>query len=145
MGVLTHSDQKKVFLVTFVQISMGALDLLGVIAIGILGALSVTGLQSHTPGSRIGTLLRFFHLSNAPFQIQATVIGSAAVILLVGRTLLSIYFTRRMLFFFSRRGAVITTLISRAIPNISRDTLCNHRGCQYNYLTNFGDWGRNGF
>ena len=116
MGVLTHSDQKKVFLVTFVQISMGALDLLGVIAIGILGALSVTGLQSHTPGSRIGTLLRFFHLSNAPFQIQATVIGSAAVILLVGRTLLSIYFTRRMLFFLSRRGAVISaTLISRLL------------------------------
>ena len=116
MGVLSDSDQKKVFLVTFVQISLGALDLLGVIAIGILGALSVTGLQSQTPGSRIGTLLRFFHLSNAPFQIQATVIGSAAVIFLVGRTLLSIYFTRRMLFFLSRRGAVISaTLISRLV------------------------------
>ena len=116
MGVLPRSDQKKVFLVTFVQISLGALDLLGVIAIGVLGALSAAGLQSQTPGSRIETLLRVFHLSNEPFQTQATVIGSAAVILLVGRTILSIYFTRRMLFFLSRRGAVISaTLVSRLL------------------------------
>ena len=46
ISVLSSSDRRKIVFVTFLQILMGGLDLLGVIAIGLLGALSVTGLQS---------------------------------------------------------------------------------------------------
>ena len=95
---------------------MAVLDLLGVIAIGLLGALSVTGLQSEAPGDRVSAALRFLHISNTTFQTQALVIAVAAVVLLVGRTILSIFFTRRVLFFLSRRGAKISaTLISRLL------------------------------
>ncbi len=95
---------------------MGALDLLGVLAIGLLGALSVTGLQSRNPGDRMSALLKLLHISNESFQTQALIIGVSAVILLVGRTLLSIFFTRRVIFFLSRRGAAISSnLISRLL------------------------------
>ena len=95
---------------------MSALDLMGVIAIGLLGALSVTGLQSNEPGDRVNSALRFLHISDASFQAQATILGISAVFLLVGRTLLSIFFTRRILFFLSRRGAKISAnLISRLL------------------------------
>jgi len=95
---------------------MGILDLLGVVAIGLLGALSVTGLQSHTPGNRVSAALRILHISHSTFQTQASVVGATAVILLVGRTMLSIFFTRRVLFFLSRRGAKISAnLISRLL------------------------------
>ena len=91
--VLSRADRRKIIAITVLQILMGGLDLLGVIAIGLLGALSVTGLQSSNPGSRI-----------------------SAVVLLVGRTILSIFFTRRTLFFLSRRGAKISAdLISRLL------------------------------
>ena len=99
-----------------IQIFMGALDLLGVLAIGLLGALSVTGLQSRNPGDRMSALLKLLHISNESFQTQALIIGVSAVILLVGRTLLSIFFTRRVIFFLSRRGAAISSnLISRLL------------------------------
>ena len=114
--ILSSSDQKKVIAVAAIQISMAVLDLLGVIAIGLLGALSVTGLQSQAPGDRVSAALRLLHISNATFQTQALVIAVAAVVLLVGRTILSIFFTRRVLFFLSRRGAKISaTLISRLL------------------------------
>ena len=116
MRVLSRDDQKKVIAVTLIQISMGVLDLLGVVAIGLLGALSVTGLQSHNPGNRVSAALRVLHISHSTFQTQACVIGLAAVFLLVGRTMLSIFFTRRVLFFLSRRGATISAnLISRLL------------------------------
>ena len=115
-AVLSATDRKKVLVVTLIQISMGALDLLGVVAVGLLGALSVTGLQSHAPGDRVAAALRFLHISHVSFQTQASVIGATAVILLVGRTMLSIFFTRRVLFFLSRRGAKISAdLISRLL------------------------------
>ncbi len=116
INVLSSADKKKMAVVVLLQICMGWLDLLGVLAIGLLGALSVTGLQSQKPGDRVSQALQFLHISNSTFQTQISIIGTSALILLVGRTVLSIIFTRRTLFFLSRRGAKISAnLVSRLL------------------------------
>jgi len=114
--VLSRKDQQKVLAVVFLQVCIGVLDLLGVIAIGLLGALSVTGLQSQEPGNRVSSALNFLQLSHASLQNQALTLGISAVALLVGRTFISIFFTRRILFFLSNRGAQISAnLVSRLL------------------------------
>ena len=114
--VLSRPDQIKVILIALLQVFMGGLDLLGVAAIGLLGALSVSGLQSSSPGSRIEEILRVLQIQDLTFETQATIIGLGAVILLIGRTILSIFFTRRILFFLSQRGAKISAdLVSRLL------------------------------
>lgn len=128
MRVLSRKDQQKLLAVTLVQISLGALDLLGVLAIGLLGTLSVSGVRSATPGDRVSTVLRFLHIESASFQTQASILGCAAIFLLVGRTVLSVLFTRKILFFLSRRGAKIsanltTRLLSQQLLIIQSRTL----------------------
>jgi ABC-type multidrug transport system fused ATPase/permease subunit len=114
--ILSKSDRRKILVVAILQMCLGVLDLLGVVALGLLGALSVSGLQSQKPGDRISSVLNFLHISDSSFQTQAGVLGLSALFLLVGRTLLSIIFTRRILFFLSRRGAKISAnLISRLL------------------------------
>ncbi len=114
--ILSKADQWKVLAVAIVQICMSVLDLLGVILIGLLGALSVTGLQLQEPGNRVGSALQILHISEFTFQQQAIVLSVLAVSLMVGKTFLSIFFTRRILFFLSRRGAMISAnLISRLL------------------------------
>jgi ABC-type multidrug transport system fused ATPase/permease subunit len=125
--VLSLKDQQKVLAVVALQICIGILDLLGVIFIGLLGALSVTGIQSQTPDNRISSALDFLHLSHFSFQTQALILGIGAVSLLVGRTLISIFFTRRILFFLSRRGAkisanLVSRLLSQTLIDIQRRT-----------------------
>lgn len=125
--VLPKKDQIKILVIAILQIILGGLDLLGVIAIGLLGALSVTGLQSNGPGDRVQSALNFLHISDASFQTQASILGISAVLLLVGRTLLSIFFTRRILFFLSRRGArisanLIARLLSQPLLKIQEHT-----------------------
>lgn len=116
ISILSRADKQKIAVVVFLQICMGWLDLLGVLAIGLLGALSVTGLQSQNPGDRVSQMLRILHIADETFQTQASIIGALALVLLVGRTILSIFFTRRILFFLSRRGAKISAnLISRLL------------------------------
>ena len=116
MSVLSAEDKRKVIAVTILQICLSGLDLLGVLAIGLLGALSVTGIQSQKSGDRVNTALEFLHISNLSFQAQAIALGTCALVLLVGRTVLSIFFTRRVLFFLSRRGAKISaSLVSRLL------------------------------
>jgi ABC-type multidrug transport system fused ATPase/permease subunit len=113
---LSKSDRKKILAVVVLQVFLSALDLLGVLAIGLLGALSVSGLQSREPGLQLDSILRYLTISELSFQTQVAILAVSALLLLVGRTILSIIFTRRILFFFSRRGAKISAnLISRLL------------------------------
>lgn len=114
INVLSPTDRRKILAITVFQILITGLDLLGVIAIGLLGALSVTGLQSSVPSNQVSQALTTLRIQDETFQTQAVILGISAVALLVGRTFLSILFTRRVLFFLSRRGAKISAnLISR--------------------------------
>jgi ABC-type multidrug transport system fused ATPase/permease subunit len=116
MQVLPRTDQHKIIAVIALQICLGAMDLLGVAVIGLLGSLSVSNLQSQVPEGVVSSLLHALHISEMPFQNQVMLLGLIAVLLLVGRTLLSIFFTRRVLFFLTRRGALISSnLISRLL------------------------------
>jgi len=116
LSILSKSDRKKILAVVVLQVVLSALDLLGVLAIGLLGALSVSGLQSREPGLQLDSTLRFLTISEFSFQTQVAILAVGALLLLVGRTILSIIFTRRILFFFSRRGAKISAnLISRLL------------------------------
>ena len=119
--ILDRSERRKLLAVTLVQIAMGFLDLLGIAIIGILGALAVVGVQSKNPGDRVSTALRFLQLDSLTFQNQMAVLGALAALVLVARTVFSVIFTRRILFFLSARGARISTeLISKLL---SKDLL----------------------
>ena len=115
-GILTSSDQRKLVRIAILQVFLSFLDLLGVLAVGLLAAISVSGLGSDSPGDRTATILKFLHIAQFTFQMQVLFLGTCSVLLLVGRTLLSIYFTRRILFFLSRRGAFASAnLVSRLL------------------------------
>jgi ABC-type multidrug transport system fused ATPase/permease subunit len=112
--VLSVSDRRKIIAVIFLQISFGFLDLIGVAVIGVIGALAITGVQAREPGNRVSSLLDFLQLDGYQLQTQVAILGSIAALLLIGKTVFSITFTKRTLFFLSRRGAVISgNLISK--------------------------------
>jgi ABC-type multidrug transport system fused ATPase/permease subunit len=114
--ILTPTDRRKLIFVSVAQVGMGFLDLFGIALIGILGALAITGVQSGQPGDRVLTALRFMQLETFSFQTQVAILAIVAGTLLVGRTLLSIYFTKRILYFLSLRGASISSnLVSRLL------------------------------
>jgi len=114
INMLSKTDRSKMLIVTIIQIFLGVVDLLGVLAVGLLGTLSISGIQSREPGNRVSSVLSLLGLSSLSFQNQAIAISGAAVVLLVGRTIFSILFTRRILYFLSRRSALISeNLISR--------------------------------
>ena len=114
--VLSRNDQRKIILVATIQVCLSILDLIGVAAIGVLGALAVSGIESHKTGNRVNAVMNFLHLESFSFQRQAAILGLGAAFFLISRTLLSIFFTRRILFFLSRRGAMISGgLVSRLL------------------------------
>jgi ABC-type multidrug transport system fused ATPase/permease subunit len=114
--VLNRSDRRKLSFVAVAQVGMGFLDLFGIAIIGVLGALAITGVQSGQPGDRVWAALRLMRLDTFQFQTQVAVLALIAGALLTGRTILSMYFTKRILYFLSLRGASISSsLISKLV------------------------------
>ena len=111
-SILPRNDRIKLTLISFIQIILSFLDLLGVALIGVLGALSVNGVQSKPAGIRVSKVLDWLHLGGQTLQYQVASLASLAALILVFKTLANVYLTRKVMFFLSRRGAMISGLLT---------------------------------
>ena len=123
--VLDVKERRKLGLVAVSQTALGFLDLVGVAIIGLIGTIAVTGIQSKSPTLNVSTLLNIVNLSGFSLQIQVAVLGAAAASILVGRSLLTMYLSKRILYFLSYKSAsissrLISELLSRNITQIRR-------------------------
>jgi ABC-type multidrug transport system fused ATPase/permease subunit len=113
--VFDKKDQIRISAVMIIQIFLGFLDLLGVTIIGLLGALSLNGVQSREPGNRVNSFLEFLGLANESLQTQAATLGVFAALIFLVRTVVSIALTRKILFFLSRRGAKLSAELVKKV------------------------------
>lgn len=107
--------------VTLLQIFINILDLIGVAAIGVLGALAVNGIQSQKPGDRVTKVLELLRIEELTFQQQTAIIGTAAAFILIARTIFSVIITRKILFYLSNRSAIISSRLISSL--LSRNIL----------------------
>lgn len=121
--LLSARDRKKIFGVIAIQIIFSLLDLIGVALIGVLGALAITGVQAKAPGNRVSFVLNFLGLSDQPLQLQATVIGLLGAFFLVSKTIFSVYFVRKTVYFLARKNAeisaeLLTKVLSQSLTRL---------------------------
>jgi ABC-type multidrug transport system fused ATPase/permease subunit len=109
--LLPKSDRRKLILVSILQLLLSLMDLLAIGIVGVLGALTIRGINSQGPGNRVSAILDFLHLSNFSFQETVAILGLFAGVLLISRTLASVFLTRKTFFFLARRGAYISSLL----------------------------------
>ena len=103
-------------MVICLQSLLGILDLIGVAIIGVLGALAITGVSTGKPGERVNFLLQQLGIANESLQFQAAILGILAALILISKTLVSVYFSRKIIFFLSRRSALLSSnLLSRVL------------------------------
>lgn len=113
--LLDEVSRRKLAIVVGFQVTLSFLDLLGVAAIGILGALSITGLQSSKPGDRVTQALELLRIQNLNFQTQVIILALLAMTLLLSRTIISIFSTRKILFFLSHKAAKASADLTRKL------------------------------
>ena len=116
LATLTSVDRRKVILVVLIQIAFSLMDLIGVGLVGVLGALAVNGVQSKAPGNRVETFLQLVNLENSSLKVQAISIGVLAATFLISKTVFSVFFVRKTVFFLGRRSAELSSqLISKVL------------------------------
>ena len=116
--ILNPVDRSKIVVMMFFQVLFNFIDLIGVALFGVLGSLAVTGSSSRPSGDRVTQVLVFLKLDSYSLQAQAAFLGSVAASLLISKTLLSLYFTRKTMYFLSTRGALITRELTAKILSL---------------------------
>ncbi len=111
-GILRKQDRTKIVIVSVIQVFLTLLDLVGVVLIGLIATISVNGYQTGKPLVSNNFILGSIWGSSSSYKSQILVVGVIAVIALVSKSLLSIFFTRKIVFFLSRRGASISGELS---------------------------------
>ena len=81
-----------------------------------MGALAIQGIETHKPGNKVSALLRMLNLQNLSFQSQVACLGILASLILLIKTAISVFLTRRTFFFLSHKVAEISSnLVSKIL------------------------------
>ena len=107
--LLSGRDRFLLIVVVLITVFLAILDLFGVLLIGVVGSLSITGLSSEQKGDRVTSALNFLQIYNLDFESQVIVVGLIAAFMLIAKTLLSLFLVRKTLFFMARRAAVLSS------------------------------------
>lgn len=112
--LLSRRDRLLLILVILITLFLALLDLVGVLLIGVIGSLSITGLSTGQTGNRVAAVLMFLQIDTLGFESQVVIVGLAAAALLISKTLLSLFLVKRTMFFMARRAASMSAdLITR--------------------------------
>jgi ABC-type multidrug transport system fused ATPase/permease subunit len=130
-------DRLKLFFTTAIQICLSIFDLVGLLLIGLLGAVIISGFQSSSIGNREAFILGLFNLETVNIQTRVTVLGLLIAVIFSTKTVCSIYLTKKSLYFVSRRGAYLSTkLVTLIFSNaITKYNNFSHQEIIYNIST----------
>ena len=125
--IFNRHDKIRLISITFIQILLNLLDLIGVVFIGLIGALTINGTSSRPPGDRVEFLLKVLRINNSSLQYQVSYIAIFASLMLIIKTLLSVYFTKKILFFLNMKSAILTKnlvhqIFSRSLSELNQKT-----------------------
>jgi ABC-type multidrug transport system fused ATPase/permease subunit len=123
--LLSKEDVRKLIFSTAAQALLGFLDIVGIGLIGILGALAVSGIQGNSLSSA-NEFVSFFPFDSLSLQQQIAFLGFSAGVILISRTVLSIYLVRKILFFLSLRSAHVSTKLFRELLSQSISKIQNY-------------------
>jgi ABC-type multidrug transport system fused ATPase/permease subunit len=114
--LLDRKDRFRLFLVLIVNTMLAFLDLVGVALIGVASAILIRGLQDQQAGDQVSRFLGLLNLDGLPQQTLLILLGATAVFFFVLKTILSVYFLRRILRYLSIRNAQISSsLVSKML------------------------------
>jgi ABC-type multidrug transport system fused ATPase/permease subunit len=108
LRLVSKTDRIKLLIVSLIQIFLSLLDLIGVAFFGLIGSVSVAAISSTKIAGRTESVINFLGINNYSSQLQVAILGGLAAILMIVKTITSLYFNKKVIFFLSRRSALMS-------------------------------------
>jgi ATP-binding cassette subfamily C protein len=125
--LLSPRDQKILAGIFFLQVILSIFDLIGVVLIGIIGTLSVYGIQSESVSGFSHDVLVFLKIGDASLQKQVVILGVLVVVIFSSKSIGSLIINKYSLGFVSKRGAILSgkllsNILGKSLGTIQKNT-----------------------
>ena len=115
LGLLSKRDRRLLSVSVAIQISTAFLDLIGVLLLGLVAALAVTVVQSQPAPAIVNSVTQIVGLDELSDQQLVLVLAGAAAVVLLSKSVLSSYLTRRVFVFLANRQALVSARLAKEL------------------------------
>jgi ABC-type multidrug transport system fused ATPase/permease subunit len=125
LDLLSRRERRLLILAALIQMSLSILDLIGIALIGMIAALAVSGVNPTTLPPWIADIIDTLGLQGLTISQLAGLLGAAAVVVFVTKTLASAYLSRRIIHFLANQQAKVSSrlagqLLKRPLLDVQR-------------------------
>ena len=122
---LSVRDKKLIFAITLTQIFLSIVDLIGLAFIGLLAAVSASGITDQDPRGKALTVLEFLNMQNLDLRVKILIFASTALTFFTIKSLFSIYLNRKIIYFMGRKSSEISSqlllkVIGQPLQNLQK-------------------------
>jgi ABC-type multidrug transport system fused ATPase/permease subunit len=107
LRLLSRRDRRILILVTLAQMSTALLDLLGILLLGVVTALSISSISGAAPPALVTNALDRLGIDSTDTISLAVALAVVAGLVLIFKSILNVFLTRRILRFLANRQAVV--------------------------------------
>lgn len=131
-------DKIKLIAIAGIQFLLAFFDLIGIFLIGILGSVTIYGVQSKNVGVRTNKVLELLNIDDLTFHQQVVFLALLAFFFLFTKTLISGYLTKRILYFLSVKGSLLSGKLIKSIFQSNPHEVIQHRKLDLVYAVTMG-------
>lgn len=117
--LLSKRNRFLLVIIVVINVILSLLDLVGIILIGVVGSLSITGISTGEAGNRVTVVLKLLGIHTQGFERQVVIVGLLAASLLITKTLISMFLTKKVMFVMSRQAASVSANLVTKYFNMS--------------------------
>ena len=137
-NTLRKKEQRNLYVVVLIQLFLSVIDLISLAFIGLLASLTISGVARKPNSGFVDRLLSKLNLSDFDLKRQVVILGLTSVILIVLRTVSSLYLMRKVFGFLSNRSAALSAKIMKLIVDSDVASLRRYSTQEFVYASTFG-------
>lgn len=115
LALLLPRDRRKLVMAALLQAATGALDIIGVLLLGLVAAIGTSMISGGSMPSAIQDVVRIFGLGSSSNKAVLTIVAVAAATLLLTKSIVALYVNRRVYRFLSNRQTDVSVRLTRAV------------------------------
>jgi ABC-type multidrug transport system fused ATPase/permease subunit len=112
LGLLNQRDRRLLGVSIAIQMATSLLDLVGVLLLGLVAALAVTVVQSQPPPAAVTSVVDRLGLQDLSGQQLIVALAGTAAVVLLTKSVVSSYLTRRVFIFLANRQALVSARLA---------------------------------
>lgn len=135
---LSNAERLRLYLVVIIQFFLSILDLISLASIGFLTSLTISGVARKENPTFVNQMLELIGFEKISLYAQVMSFGLFSIVLILFRTIVSLFLMKKVFRFLSRRAAKLSAQITNKILNSDITKIQKFSTQDYVYATTFG-------